>query len=231
VMEIKIPAEQVSMASSTFHRRFKVIAGMRPVQFQKRMRLHEAQRLMLTDNLDASSASIAVGYENFSQFSREYKRLFGNPPRKDIMMLRGNQFRYPSIIFVIIYSVTWPTTLNVYAGFTGVSKTLRMVGRNYELSGSTFICQLLIPAALPNILTGLKIGWAFSWRTLIASELVFGVSSGSGGLGWFIYEKKNQLDIAMVFAGLIAIIIGLLMENLFFKFVENRTISKWGMKF
>lgn len=139
---------------------------------------------------------------------------------------------YPSIIFVIVHSVTWPITLNIYSGFTGVSKTLRMVGHNYELSGPAFIFRLLIPAALPHILTGLKVGWAFSWRTLIASELVFGVSSGSGGIGWFIYEKKNQLDIAMVFAGLIAIIIiGVLVENIVFTSIENRTIRKWGMKF
>ncbi|MDR0882502.1 MAG: ABC transporter permease subunit, partial [Candidatus Adiutrix sp.] len=138
---------------------------------------------------------------------------------------------YPSIIFVIVHSVTWPITLNLYAGFTGVSKTLRMVGRNYELSGVKYLFKLIIPAALPHILTGLKVGWAFSWRTLIAAELVFGVSSGSGGIGWFIFEKKNQLDIAMVFAGLITIIvIGVLVENLLFKVIENRTVRKWGMK-
>ncbi|MDR0827587.1 MAG: ABC transporter permease subunit [Desulfovibrio sp.] len=137
---------------------------------------------------------------------------------------------YASIIFVIIHSVTWPMTLNIYSGFTGVSKTLRMVGQNYELSAPAFICKLLIPAALPHILTGLKVGWAFSWRTLIASELVFGVSSGSGGIGWFIYEKKNQLEIATVFAALITlIIIGVLVENIVFKLIENKTVRKWGM--
>ncbi|MDR2054307.1 MAG: ABC transporter permease subunit [Desulfovibrio sp.] len=138
---------------------------------------------------------------------------------------------YPSIMFVIVHSVIWPMTLNIYSGFTGVSKTLRMVGRNYELSQPAFLFKILIPAALPQILTGLKIGWAFSWRTLIASELVFGVSSGSGGIGWFIYEKKNQLDIASVFAGLITIIIiGLLVENLLFNVLEAKTIRRWGMK-
>jgi NitT/TauT family transport system permease protein len=66
---------------------------------------------------------------------------------------------------------------------------------------------------------------------LIAAELVFGVSSGSGGIGWFIYEKKNQLDIDLVFAGLLTvIIIGILVENVLFKTIEKRTVQKWGMK-
>ena len=137
---------------------------------------------------------------------------------------------YPSIIFVI--AVSWPVALNIYTGFMGVSQTLRMVGRNYGLSGFSFVFGILIPAAFPHILTGLKIGWAFSWRTLIAAELVFGVSSGRGGLGWFIYEKKNQLDIDLVFAGLLTvIIIGVLVEGVVFKFIEERTVVKWGMKF
>ena len=139
---------------------------------------------------------------------------------------------YPSIIFVIVHAVSWPVALNIYTGFMGVSQTLCMVGRNYGLSGFSFVFGILIPAAFPHILTGLKIGWAFSWRTLIAAELVFGVSSGRGGLGWFIYEKKNQLDIDLVFAGLLTvIIIGVLVEGVVFKFIEERTVVKWGMKF
>jgi NitT/TauT family transport system permease protein len=139
---------------------------------------------------------------------------------------------YPSIIFVIVHAVTWPVALNVHSGFLGVSSTLRMVGRNYGLRGLRFVFKILIPAASAHILTGLKVGWAFSWRTLIAAELVFGVSSGKGGLGWFIYEKKNQLDIDLVFAGLLTvIIIGVLVEGLIFKFIEKRTVVKWGMKF
>jgi NitT/TauT family transport system permease protein len=138
---------------------------------------------------------------------------------------------YPSIVFVIVHAVAWPVALNIYAGFMGVSSTLRMVGRNYELAGIPFVFKILIPAAFPHILTGLKVGWAFSWRTLIAAELVFGVSSGSGGLGWFIYEKKNQLDIHLVFAGLLTVIvIGVIVEGIF-KFIEERTVIKWGMKF
>ena len=94
-----------------------------------------------------------------------------------------------------MHSVLWAVALNTHSGFLSVSNTLRMVGRNYGLSRAALRRAILIPAAFPSILTGLKIGWAFAWRTLIAAELVFGVSSGSGGLGWFIYENKNQLEI------------------------------------
>jgi len=93
------------------------------------------------------------------------------------------------------------------------------------------VVKILIPAAFPSILTGLKIGWAFAWRTLIAAELVFGVSSGQGGLGWFIYENKNQLEVPSVFAGLFTVIlIGLVVENLVFRNIELRTVRRWGMQ-
>jgi sulfonate transport system permease protein len=138
---------------------------------------------------------------------------------------------YGSIVFVIIHSVLWAVALNTHAGFLSVSTTLRMVGRNYGLSGLRYVTAILVPAAFPSILTGLKIGWAFAWRTLIAAELVFGVSSGAGGLGWFIYENKNQLDIPNVFAGLFTVIvIGLVVENAIFRWIEVRTVRKWGMQ-
>jgi NitT/TauT family transport system permease protein len=136
-----------------------------------------------------------------------------------------------SLIFVLVHSVVWAVSLNTHSGFLAVSNTLRMVGRNYGLGGFSYVSKILIPAAFPSILTGLKIGWAFAWRTLIASELVFGVSSGSGGLGWFIYENKNQLEIPSVFAGLLTVIlIGLTVENLVFRTVEAHTVRKWGMQ-
>lgn len=136
-----------------------------------------------------------------------------------------------SIIFVLVHSVLWAVALNTHSGFKSVSNTLRMVGRNYGLRGTGYVRKILIPAAFPSILTGLKIGWAFAWRTLIAAELVFGASSGKGGLGWFIYESKNQLDIPSVFAGLFTVIaIGLLVENLIFRNVEAATVRKWGMQ-
>jgi NitT/TauT family transport system permease protein len=136
-----------------------------------------------------------------------------------------------SLVFVLIHSVLWAVALNTHSGFLGVSRTLRMVGANYGLTGISYVLKILVPAAFPSILTGLKIGWAFAWRTLIAAELVFGVSSGQGGLGWFIFENRNLLDIPAVFAGLLTvIIIGLIVENLVFQTIERHTIQKWGMK-
>ena len=136
-----------------------------------------------------------------------------------------------SLIFVMVHSVLWPLALNTHAGFRAVSPTLRMVGRNYGLSGLMLVLKILIPAAFPSILAGLKIGWAFAWRTLIAAELVFGVASGKGGLGWYIFESKNQLDIPEVFAGLLTIIvIGLLVENVIFRTIELKTVRRWGMQ-
>lgn len=135
-----------------------------------------------------------------------------------------------SLTFVLVHAVLWPLALNTHAGFTAVSETLRMTGRNYGLKGLRYVALILIPAAFPAILSGLKVGWAFAWRTLIAAELVFGVSSGKGGLGWFIFQNRNELYIDKVFAGLIAVIaIGLLVEAVVFRAVADRTVRRWGM--
>ncbi|KAF1044896.1 MAG: putative aliphatic sulfonates transport permease protein SsuC [Herbaspirillum frisingense] len=136
-----------------------------------------------------------------------------------------------SLIFVLVHSVLWALAVNTYAGFLGVSDTLRMAGRNYGLRGLSFVLQVLVPAALPSILAGLRIGWAFAWRTLIAAELVFGATSGKGGLGWYIFQNRNELYTDKVFAGLaMVIIIGLLVENLVFNTLERVTVKRWGMQ-
>src|SRR5207249_8834578 len=69
-----------------------------------------------------------------------------------------------SLVFVLIHSVLWPVALNTHSGFLSVSPTMRMVGRNYGLSGPRYVVKILIPGAFPSILTGMKIGWAFAWR-------------------------------------------------------------------
>ena len=81
-------ATQVNMSASTFHHHFRALTAMSPLQYQKWLRLNEARRLMLTERLDATTAAFQVGYESPSQFSREYSRLFGAPPLRDITSLR-----------------------------------------------------------------------------------------------------------------------------------------------
>lgn len=135
----------------------------------------------------------------------------------------------PSLIFVIVHSVLWPVALACYGGFLAVPPTLRMAGRNLGLSGGRFVAEILVPAAFPQILSGLRIGWAFAWRTLIAAELVFGVSARSGGIGWFIYTSRAQLETASVFAGLLTVIlIGLLVEGVIFRSLTRITVQRWG---
>jgi len=83
-------ASQVYMSTSTFHHHFRSVTAMSPLQYQKWLRLNEARRLMLTERVDAGTASVQVGYESPSQFSREYSRLFGAPPLRDIAKLRDS---------------------------------------------------------------------------------------------------------------------------------------------
>ncbi|MCY1537807.1 HTH-type transcriptional activator RhaS [compost metagenome] len=82
-------AQRVNLSSSTLHHRFKAITAMSPLQYQKQLRLLEARRLMIAERLEVSAAGYKVGYESPSQFSREYSRLFGASPLKDLAKLRS----------------------------------------------------------------------------------------------------------------------------------------------
>ncbi|MEP9375909.1 ABC transporter permease [Aquabacter sp. CN5-332] len=136
-----------------------------------------------------------------------------------------------SLVFVIIHSVLWPLALSCHAGFRAVPQALRMAGRNLGLSGPAYVLEILMPAALPSILSGLRLGWAFAWRTLIAAEMVFGASARSGGLGWFIFTNRAQLETANVFAGLLAVIlIGLVVETVIFATLSRVTVQRWGQE-
>jgi NitT/TauT family transport system permease protein len=137
----------------------------------------------------------------------------------------------PAIVFTIVNSVLWAVALNTHAGCLAVPETLRMAGQTFGLTGFRYVAKILMPAAFPAILSGLKIGWAFAWRTLIAAELVFGVSSGRGGLGWYIFENRNLLETANVFAGLLTVMaVGLIVEGVIFRTIEAKTVRRWGMQ-
>lgn len=135
-----------------------------------------------------------------------------------------------ALVVVIANAVTWPIAINLSMGFRTVPSTLLMVGRNLGLRGARMVKDVLMPAALPHIISGVKTGWAFGWRTIIAAELVFGVAGGGGGLGFFINESRYFLRVPDVFAGLVTIaLIGIALETLF-NLIEKKTVIKWGMK-
>jgi NitT/TauT family transport system permease protein len=135
-----------------------------------------------------------------------------------------------SLLFVVVHSVLWPLSLSIYSGFTSAPSTLRAVGQNLGLRGFHFVAGILLPAAVPHLLSGLKIAWAFAWRTIIAAEMVFGVAGSQGGLGWFIYENRFEMNTDLVFAGLVTVVlIGLAVENILFAWLERKTVVRWGM--
>lgn len=134
-----------------------------------------------------------------------------------------------AIVVVILNSTVWPIALNADMGFRTISITLQRAARTLGIRGLRMVWQVLLPAALPHLLTGVRIAWAFAWRTVVAAELVFGVAGGTGGLGFYINQSRYFLETDSVFAGLVVIsALGLLIEVLF-RFVERRTVERWGM--
>lgn len=132
-----------------------------------------------------------------------------------------------SIIFIVVHSVVWPMSRSIIDGFNAVPKLYIEVGQNIGLRRSKLVAGIFLPAALPRIFSGIKVGWARAWRGLISAEMIFG---GSSGIGYYIVDRRTNLDIAGVFATiLVIIIIGLIVEYGIFRTIENRTFKKWGM--
>lgn len=139
-------------------------------------------------------------------------------------------FTSVSIIVVTAHATTWPIALNTEMGLSTINPTVLMVGKNLGLDGFRLIREIMLPAALPYILTGLRTAWAFGWRTVIASELVFGSGGATSGLGWQINNSRYFLQTDRVFAGLVVIAILGLAVDYIFRLIEIRTVQKWGMK-
>jgi len=135
-----------------------------------------------------------------------------------------------AIRFVIANATIWPLAIAVTTGFKTTNPTIVAVGRNIGLSRLRVITDVLAPAALPYAISGLKTAWAFGWRTIIASELFFGVAGSTGGVGNYINDARNNFFTDKLLAGLLTIaILGVLFEALF-GVLERRTVVRWGMK-
>ena len=135
-----------------------------------------------------------------------------------------------TIIVIVIHSVIWPMSRNILDGFSSIPKVFIETGKNIGLSGFSLAFKICIPAACAYIFSGIRVGWARAWRAVISTEMIFGTTSAGAGIGWFIYMKRTNLDIAGVFASLIIIIvIGLVIEYGIFSVIERHTVRKWGM--
>jgi NitT/TauT family transport system permease protein len=137
---------------------------------------------------------------------------------------------FPGVVALTINSCLWPILLNSYTGFRAVHKTYMEVGRNVGLRKFQLISFVMIPSALPYLLAGLKVAWARSWRTVVAAEMVFGTTSASEGIGWFIFEALQYVNFSQILSGVFVIILfGILMERGVFETIEKRTVIRWGM--
>ena len=137
-------------------------------------------------------------------------------------------FSRESVIFVVVMAMIWPIASSLTVGFATVSPTLVRLGQNYELSRFGLMANVLLPSALPMMIAGLKVGWGFGWRTVVAAELVFGATGSGGGIGWYINNSRLFMNIADGFAGIVlVVVIGLLTESLFLA-VQRVTTHRWG---
>lgn len=135
-----------------------------------------------------------------------------------------------SILVIIIHSVVWPMFVNIMTGFKSIPRIYKEIGLNLELSKVQIIKDIMLPASLPYLISGMRIGWARAWRALISAEMIFGAVGSQGGLGWYIFKQRVFMDTAGMFAGLIVIVlIGMIVEDCVFTVLENKTVKKWGM--
>lgn len=135
-----------------------------------------------------------------------------------------------ALLFVVVNAVVWPVTLNISTGFRTANPTLVNVGRVLGLPWWRMVTDVLFPAALPHTMTGIKTGLGYGWRTIIAAELVFGISGSKGGLGNFLNDARTFMRTDDVFAGIVTVAaIGVLLE-MGFNLIERRTVVRWGMK-
>ena len=133
-------------------------------------------------------------------------------------------------IFIVVHSIIWPMSRSIMDGYNSVSSIYIESGKNIGLKGFNLVKGVYLPAAFTHVLSGMRVGWARAWRALISIEMIFGTTGAGAGIGWFIFMKRTNVDIAGVFAALIVImIIGIIIEYGLFHTIERKTVKKWGM--
>jgi NitT/TauT family transport system permease protein len=133
-----------------------------------------------------------------------------------------------AILFVVVMGSLLSVTIATEDGVASIQPQLLHVAGTLGIRGPRLYLGVLLPAALPGITTGLKLGWSFAWRALMAGELLF----VSGGLGQLLTEGRELLDAAQVMAVMLAIVtVGVTMDRVIFQPVEARVRERWGLAF
>jgi NitT/TauT family transport system permease protein len=132
-----------------------------------------------------------------------------------------------SILFIVTIGATWTMTVNATSGFKNVPQLYQRVAKVYGSSGLHFLRTVILPASVPQIISGLRIAWAFSWRALMAGELL----GGGGGLGQLLEMGRSlgQMDLVISVMIIIAII-GTIVDNVVFSRLERSVEVKWGIR-
>jgi NitT/TauT family transport system permease protein len=131
-----------------------------------------------------------------------------------------------AILFVVVMGSVLSIAIATEDGVNGIDPQLIRVADTLGVRGARFSFGVLIPAALPGIVTGLKLGWSFAWRALLAGELLF----VSGGLGQLLTLGRELMDVPLVMAVMVAIIaIGILVDRVLFQTVERKVRQRWGL--
>jgi NitT/TauT family transport system permease protein len=133
-----------------------------------------------------------------------------------------------ALILVAVCAVVLPVATNLRVGLLSVNPTLLLAGQNLGLRGWSMLSEVLLPAALPHAIYGLRTGWARGWRTVIAAGLVFGIVGN--GPGFFTDDAGGFLPVPDLFAGLLTVAFAGILAEATFGLLERRTIVRWGMK-
>jgi len=130
-----------------------------------------------------------------------------------------------SILFIVTIGATWTMTINATSGFKNVPRLYQQVAKTLGSGGFHFLRTVIMPASVPQLISGLRIAWAFSWRALMAGELL----GGGGGLGYLLEMGRSLGQMDLVISVMIIIgVIGTIMDNLVFLRLERSVQKKWG---
>lgn len=132
-----------------------------------------------------------------------------------------------SILFIVTIGATWTMTVSATSGFKNVPQLYQRVAKTFGSKGFHFIRTVILPASVPQLISGLRIAWAFSWRALMAGELL----GASGGLGQLLESGRSlgQMDLVISVMIIIAVI-GTIMDHVVFTRIERSVQTKWGLK-